>query len=181
MPVFARYSAQVFAPAARLLLQVSGSTPTAARSLLCTARMLLTQSALIPPVLLLTCDVTVGISSVAGGGGGVSVVAGGGACAAGGGGGVSVVAGGGACAAGGGGGVSVVAGGGACAVSPSPAGGGDVAQLPLASTGEPSGHNCAYEICSIDDGDDLTVRIAAVTRITLIIIDSLPFISVINF
>jgi hypothetical protein len=54
-----------------------------------------------------------------------------------------------------------------------------VGQLPLASTGvEPSGHDCAYEGCSIDDGDDCTVRIAAVTRIALIRIDSLPFISV---
>jgi hypothetical protein len=72
--------------------------------------------------------------------------------------------------------------GGAC-VSPSPAGGASVGQLPLASTGAPSGHDCAYEFCSIDDGDDdCTVRIAAVTRITLvIIIDSLPFISVISF
>jgi hypothetical protein len=96
---------------------------------------------------------------------------------------------GGACT---GGGVSVVARGGACAVSSSPAGGGasavssssaggvgNVGQLPLASGVEPSGHDCAYEGCSIDD--DCTVRIAAVTRITLIIIDSLPFISVINF
>jgi hypothetical protein len=74
-----------------------------------------------------------------------------------------LVAGGGIAA---GGGVSVA--GGAC-VSPSPAGGGIVAQLPLASGVEPSGHNCAYEGCSIDD--DCTVRIAAVTRITLIIID----------
>jgi len=78
------------------------------------------------------------------------------------GGGVSVVAGGGASVAGGGG-VSVVAGGGI------------VAQLPLASTGEPSGHDCAYEGCSIDDEGDCTVRIAAVTRITLIIIDSLLY------
>jgi len=54
-----------------------------------------------------------------------------------------------------------------------------VGQLPLASGVEPSGHDCAYEGCSIDD--DCTVRIAAVTRITLIIIDSLPFISVISF
>jgi hypothetical protein len=70
-----------------------------------------------------------------------------------------------------------VAGGGACAVSPSPAGGGaSVAQLPLASTGAPSGHDCAYEGRSIDDGDDCTVRIAAVTRITLIIIDILLYI-----
>jgi hypothetical protein len=45
-----------------------------------------------------------------------------------------------------------------------------VAQLPLASGVEPSGHDCAYEDCSIDDGDDCTVRIAAVTRIILIII-----------
>jgi hypothetical protein len=125
------------------------------------------------------------------GGGGVSVVAGGGVCVAGGGGvsvvaggactggGVSVVARGGASVAGGGG-VSVVARGGASAVSSSSAGGvGNVGQLPLASGVEPSGHDCAYEGCSIDD--DCTVRIAAVTRITLIIIDSLPFISVINF
>jgi hypothetical protein len=63
----------------------------------------------------------------------------------------------------------------ACVVSPSPAGGGGiVAQLPLASTGEPSGHDCAYEGRSIDDGD-CTVRIAAVTRIILIIIDSLLY------
>jgi hypothetical protein len=70
----------------------------------------------------------------------------------------------------------------ACVVSPSPAGGGGiVAQLPLASTGEPSGHDCAYEFCSIDDCD-CTVRIAAVTRIIIIIIiDSLPFISLISF
>jgi hypothetical protein len=113
-----------------------------------------------------------GGASVAGGGG-VSVVAGGGASVAGGGG-VSVVAGGGASVAGGGG-VSVVAGG-ACAVSPSPAGGGgNVGQLPLTSGVEPSGHDCAYEFCSIDDGGDCTVRIAAVTRITLIIIDSLLY------
>jgi hypothetical protein len=100
----------------------------------------------------------------------------GGACAAGGG---VTVAGGGVSVAGGGG-VSVVAGGGAAAVPPSPAGGvGNVAQLPLASGVEPSGHDCAYEGRSIDDDDgDCTVRIAAVTRITLIIIDSLPFISV---
>jgi hypothetical protein len=100
-------------------------------------------------------------------------VIGGGASVAGGG--VSVVAGGGASVAGGG--VSVVAGGGACAISPSPAGGTSVGQLPLASTGTPSGHSCAYEDCSIDDGD-CTVRIADVTRIILVIIDSLPFISV---
>jgi hypothetical protein len=62
---------------------------------------------------------------------------------------------------------------GAC-VSPSVAGGGIVAQLPLASGVEPSGHNCAYEGCSIDD--DCTVRIAAVTRITPIIIDILLYI-----
>jgi hypothetical protein len=82
---------------------------------------------------------------------------------------------GGACVAGGG--VSVVVGG-ACAVCSSPAGGGaSVGQLPLASTGEPSGHDCAYEGCSIDDGDDdCTVRIAAVTRITLIIIDTFLYI-----
>jgi hypothetical protein len=102
-----------------------------------------------------------GGASVAGGGG-VSVVAGGGASVAGGGG-VSVVAGGGASVAGGGG-VSVVAGG-----------GGNVGQLPLTSGVEPSGHDCAYEDCSIDDGGDCTVRIAAVTRITLIIIDSLLY------
>jgi hypothetical protein len=148
-------------------------------------------------VLLLTCVSVVaggavagggGVSVVAGGvsvagGGGVSVVAGGVSVA--GGGGVSVVAGGGACAAGGGG-VSVVAGG-ISVVSPSPAGGGGiVGQLPLASGVEPSGHDwndkdCAYEGRSTDDGD-CTVRIAAVTRIILIIIiDSLPFISVISF
>jgi hypothetical protein len=159
MPVCDTCSAQAWAPAARLLLHTSGGTPTAARSLLCTARMLLAQSALIPPVLLLTCgDATVGGVSVAGGGG-VSVVDGGGASVA-------------------GGGVSVVDGGGACAVSPSPAGGASVGQLPLASTGEPSGHDCAYEGRSIDNDDDCTVRIAAVTRIILIMIDSLPFISV---
>jgi hypothetical protein len=95
----------------------------------------------------------------------------GGVCVAGGGG-VSVVAGGGVCVAGGGG-VSVVAGG-SSAVSSSSAGVGNVGQLPLASGVEPSAHNCAYEFCSIDDGD-CTVRIAAVTRITLIIIDILPF------
>jgi hypothetical protein len=72
-----------------------------------------------------------------------------------------------------------VAGGGACAVSPSPAGGGaSVGQLPLASTGEPSGHDCAYEGCSIYD--DCTLRIAAVTRITLIIIDILLYIVLSN-
>jgi hypothetical protein len=49
-----------------------------------------------------------------------------------------------------------------------------VAQLPLASGVEPSGHNCANEGCSIDD--DCTVRIAAVTRITLVIIDILLYI-----
>jgi hypothetical protein len=129
-----------------------------------------------PPVLLLTCDATAGGATSGG-----ASVAGGGVTVAGGG--VSVVAGGGVCAAGGG--VSVVAGGGGagvCVVSPSVAGGGIVAQLPLASTGEPSGHDCAYEDCRIDDDDDCTVRIAAVTRITLvIIIDSLPFISVISF
>jgi hypothetical protein len=82
------------------------------------------------------------------------------------------VVGGGACVAGGG--VSVVVGGGACVVSPSSARGGtSVGQLPLASGVEPSGHDCAYEGCSIDDGDDCTVRIAAaVTRIILIIIDT---------
>jgi hypothetical protein len=136
--------------------------------------MLLAQSALIPPVLLLTCgDATVGGASVAGGGG-VSVVDGGGASVAGGG--VSVVDGGGASVAGGG--VSVVDGGGACAVSPSPAGGASVGQLPLASGVEPSGHNCAYEGCSIDD--DCTVRIAAVTRIILIIIDTFLYIVLSN-
>jgi hypothetical protein len=51
------------------------------------------------------------------------------------GGGVSSVAGGAA-----GGGVSSVAGG-ASVVSPPPAGGGDVGQLPLASGVEPSGHD----------------------------------------
>jgi hypothetical protein len=135
--------------------------------------------------LLLTCDALAG-GACAAGGGGVSV-AGGGASVAGGGG-VSVVAGGASVA--GGGGVSVARGG-ASAVSPSSAGGGasavssssagvvgNVGQLPLASGVEPSGHDCAYEGCSIDDGDDCTVRIAAVTRITLIIIDNLPFISV---
>jgi hypothetical protein len=115
------------------------------------------------------CDASAGGASVAGGG--VSVVAGGASA----GGGVtgkdpsSMVS---------------VAGGGASAVSPSPAGGGtSVGQLPLASTGKPSGHDCAYEDCSIDnDDEDCTVRIAAVTRIILIIIiDSLPFISVCYF
>jgi hypothetical protein len=129
--------------------------------------MLLAQSALIPPVLLLPCDALAGGACTAGGG--VTVVAGGGACA------VSPSPAG--------GGVDVVAqlplastgepSGHDCA---SPAGGGGiVAQLPLASTGEPSGHDCAYEDCSIDN--DCTVRIAAVTRITLviIIIDSLLY------
>jgi hypothetical protein len=50
--------------------------------------------------------------------------------------------------------------------------------LPLASTGAPSGHDCAYEGCSIDD--DCTVRIAVVTRITLIIIDILLYIVLSN-
>jgi hypothetical protein len=147
------------------------------------ARMVLTKSPVAFPVLLLTCDAPAGggVCVVAGGGGGVSVVAGGGVCVVAGGGGVCVVAGG-------GGGVSVVAGGGVCVVSPpSPAGGGasavssssaggvdNVGQLPLASGVEPSGHDCAYEICSIDD--DCTVRIAVVTRITLIIIDILLYI-----
>jgi hypothetical protein len=148
--------------------------------------MLLAQSALIPPVVLLTCDALAGGVCVAGGG--VTVVVGGGVCVAGGG--VTVVAGGGVCVvAGGGGGVTVVAGGGVCVVSPSPAGGGvcvvssssaggvdNVGQLPLASGVEPSGHDCAYEDCSIEDDDDCTVRIAAVTRITLIIIDNLLYI-----
>jgi hypothetical protein len=106
---------------------------------------------------------------VAGGasaGGGVSVA--GGASA---GGGVSVAGG-----ASAGGGVSV-AGGGACAVCSSPAGGASVGQLPLASGVEPSGHDCAYEGCSIDDGDDCTVRIAAVTSsaITIIVIEDILF------
>jgi hypothetical protein len=119
--------------------------------------MLLAQSAVIVPVLLLTCDALAGGAAD----GGVSVVAAG-AC------------------------VSPSPAGGACVVSPSPAGGGaSVGQLPLASTGAPSGHDCAYEGCSIDDGDDdCTVRTAAdvMTRIILIIIiDSLPFISVISF
>src|SRR5919107_1162054 len=111
-------------------------------------------------------------------GGGVSVVAGG-ACA------VCPSPAGGACAvcpspAGGACAVCPSPAGGACAVCPSPAGGASVGQLPLASTGAPSGHDCAYAFCSIDDGDDdCTVRIAAVTRITLINRDSLPFISVI--
>jgi hypothetical protein len=142
--------------------------------------MVLTKSPVAFPVLLLTCDATAGggVCVVAGGGGGVTVVAGGGVCVvAGGGGGVTVVAGGGVCVvAGGGGGVTVVAGGGVCVVSSSSAGGVDnVGQLPLASGVEPSGHDCAYEDCSIDDGDDCTVRIAAVTRMTLIIIDSLLY------
>jgi hypothetical protein len=48
-----------------------------------------------------------------------------------------------------------------------------VGQLPLASGVEPSGHDCAYEGCSIDD--DCTVRIAAVTSnaITIVIEDVL--------
>jgi hypothetical protein len=125
--------------------------------------MVLTKSPVAFPVLLLTCDATAGggVCVVAGGGGGVTVVAGGGVCVV----------------AGGGGGVTVVAGGGVCVVSSSSAGGVDnVGQLPLASGVEPSGHDCAYEGCSIDnDGDDCTVRTAAVTRITLIIIDSLLY------
>jgi hypothetical protein len=133
--------------------------------------MLLASTPVAFPVLLLPCGDAPAGGAVAGGG--VSVVAGG-ACA------VSPSSAGGACA------VSPSSAGGACVVSPSPAGGGaSVAQLPLASTGAPSGHDCAYEFCSIDnDGDDdCTVRIAAaVTRIILIIIiDSLPFISVISF
>ncbi len=132
--------------------------------------MLLASTPVAFPVLLLPCgDAPAGGGVSVAGGGGVSV-AGGGASVAGGGG-VSVA----------GGGASAVspspAGGGAC-VSASPAGGGgNVAQLPLASTGEPSGHDCAYEDCSIDNDDgDCTVRIAAVTRITLIIIiDSLLY------
>jgi hypothetical protein len=115
-------------------------------------------------------------ASTGGAAGGGVTVAGGGVCVAGGG--VSVVAGGASA-------VSPSVAGGASAVSPSVAGGASVAQLPLASGVEPSGHNCAYEGCSIDndDGDDdCTVRIAAVTRITLIIIiDSLPSILFINF
>src|SRR5215213_6456280 len=83
-------------------------------------------------------------------------------------------AGGGVSVAGGASAVSPSPAGGASAVSPSPAGGASVGQLPLASGVEPSGHSCAYEICSIDD--DCTVRIAAVTRITLIIIDILLYI-----
>jgi hypothetical protein len=122
--------------------------------------MLLAQSALIFPVLLLPCDAPAGGAA----GGGVSVA--GGAA----GGGVSVA----------GGGASAVspspAGGGASVVSPSPAGGGgNVGQLPLASGVEPSGHDCAYEDCSIDNDDDCTVRIAAVTSnaITIVIEDVL--------
>src|SRR5215216_7334911 len=164
--IVARCSAQVCALAASVSLHTSGGTPTAARSLLWISRMVLTKS-----VLLLPCDAPAGGAA----GGGVSVA--GGAA----GGGVSVAggaAGGGVSVAGGASAVSPSPAGGAC-VSPSPAGGDNVGQLPLASGVEPSGHDCAYEICSIDDGD-CTVRIAAVTRITLIIIDSLPFISYIN-
>ena len=72
--------------------------------------------------------------------------------------------------------VSQLAGGGgaSAAVSPSPAGGANVGQLPLASGVEPSGHDCAYEICSIED-DDCTVRIAAVISSTTIIIEGVLF------
>src|SRR5918997_2013871 len=188
--IVARCSAQAWALAGSVSLHTRGGTPTAARSLLCTARMLLAQSAVIIPVLVAPCDASAG-GAVAGGG--VSVA--GGASVAGGGvtgkdpsSVVSVVAGGASVAGGGVTGkdpssvVSVVAGGGACVVSPSPAGGASVGQLPLASGVEPSGHSCAYEGCNIDNDDgDCTVRIAAATRITIIIIDSLPFISVISF
>jgi hypothetical protein len=44
-PVVARCSAQVLAPDARSSLHVSAGTPTAARSLLCTVRILLIKSA----------------------------------------------------------------------------------------------------------------------------------------
>src|SRR5215217_4751482 len=149
--IVARCSAQVCALAASVSLHTSGGTPTAARSLLWISRMVLTKS-----VLILPCDAPAGGAA----GGGVSVAGG--------------AAGGGVSVAGGaaGGGVSVA--GGASAVSPSPAGGASVGQLPLASGVEPSGHDCAYEGCSIDD--DCTVRTAAVTRITLIIIDILLYI-----
>jgi hypothetical protein len=129
--------------------------------------MLLAQSAVIIPVLVAPCDASAG-GAVAGGG--VSVAGG------------ASVAGGGVTGKDPSSVVSVVAGGGACVVSPSPAGGASVGQLPLASGVEPSGHSCAYEGCNIDNDDgDCTVRIAAATRITIIIIDSLPFISVISF
>src|SRR3954454_15183786 len=55
-PVVARWSAQALAPAARSTLHTSGGTPTAARSLLCTARILLAKSAVFS-VLLLPVDV----------------------------------------------------------------------------------------------------------------------------
>src|SRR3954454_10197450 len=55
-PVVARWSAQALAPAARSTLHTSGGTPTAARSLLCTARIMLAKSAVFS-VLLLPVDV----------------------------------------------------------------------------------------------------------------------------
>jgi hypothetical protein len=154
-----KWVAQAWALAAIVSLHTRGGTPTAARSLLWIARMV---------------DAPTGGAA----GGGVTV-AGGGVCVVAGGG-VSVVVEGGVCAVAGGG-VSVVVEGGVCVVPPSSAGGVvDVAQLPLASGVEPSGHDCAYEGRSIDNEDegDCTVRIAAVTRITLmviIIIDSLLY------
>src|SRR6476620_3002476 len=56
-PVVAIWSAQTWASAASLSLHTSGATPTAARSLLCTARMALTSSSVNFPVLLLAVDV----------------------------------------------------------------------------------------------------------------------------
>src|SRR5215217_7102222 len=105
--------------------------------------MVLTKSALLS-LLVAPCDALAGGAA----GGGVSVAGG--------------AAGGGVSVAGGaaGGGVSVAGGpaGGAC-VSPSPAGGDNVGQLPLASGVFFFKQKTAYEICSIDDGD-CTVRIA---------------------
>jgi hypothetical protein len=193
--IVARWLAQVCALAASESLHTSGGTPTAARSLLCTARMLLAQSALIVPVLVAGGGIAAGGGvSVAGGASAVSPSpAGGGVC-------ISPSPAGGASVGqlplasgvepsghnceyeGPAGGSSVGQLPLASGVEPSghnceyegPAGGSSVGQLPLASGVEPSGHNCEYEGCSIDDGD-CTVRIADVTRITLIIIDSLPF------
>jgi len=59
-PVVARCSAQVLAWAASVLFHTSGGTPTAARSLLCTASMLLAKSALKFPVLLVGFVILVG-------------------------------------------------------------------------------------------------------------------------
>src|ERR671916_421039 len=70
-PVCDTCSAQVCALAASPSLHARGGSLTAARSLLCTARMLLAQSAVIVPVLLLTCDALAGGAAD----GGVSVVA----------------------------------------------------------------------------------------------------------